>query len=188
MTEETMQIDGKTYKRTNTPKPMIYTQQYLKLLFDYNSSTGIFCYRYGNNNNKLAGSIAGSKEKSGYITLCINSISYKAHRVAWFYTYNEWPEYLDHINGIRDDNRIENLRITTKRLNSINTEKHRNGKLPYTRYIKNCNPNKYVARVRFGTNDLYLGYFYTELEAHLVGKRFWEDEEFRNIILKENHI
>lgn len=45
---------------------------------------------------------------------------YLAHRLVWIYHYGECPEFLDHINGNRADNRIENLRPATKVQNAAN--------------------------------------------------------------------
>lgn len=51
----------------------------------------------------------------------------KAHRVIWALVHSEWPaEHIDHINGVRSDNRIENLRVVT------NAENTRNRRLPVT--------------------------------------------------------
>lgn len=83
--------------------------------------------------NKLrSGKVAGHKNSNGYIVLCIEKKTLQAHRIAWMLHYGEWPKgQIDHINGIRDDNRIENLRVVTsaenaknKRVLSSNTSGH----------------------------------------------------------------
>lgn len=68
---------------------------------------------------------------SGYLRLHFEGKHYQAHRVAWLFTYNEWPkELLDHINGDKTDNRIENLREADIRGNLHNCSCHRDGKIP----------------------------------------------------------
>lgn len=55
----------------------------------------------------------------------------KLHRIAWFLYHGKWPEKcIDHINGNRSDNRIENLRDISRSENSLNKEHHRNGGIP----------------------------------------------------------
>lgn len=61
-------------------------------------------------NARFAGKPAGSKNKEGYICLRIKPKSYKAHRLIWQMLYGIWPDYIDHINRIEDDNRLINLR------------------------------------------------------------------------------
>ena len=54
----------------------------------------------------------------------LNQRPYLAHRVIWAITYGEWPlNHIDHINGIRDDNRIENLRDVSRSENQKNQKR-----------------------------------------------------------------
>ena len=57
----------------------------------------------------------GSIDRYGYLILKIKGVQFKAHRVAWLLNYGEFPIYeLDHINGDKTDNRIENLRESNR--------------------------------------------------------------------------
>lgn len=63
----------------------------------------------------------------GYVQIKISGKLYHAHRLAWLYVYGYMPEKeIDHINRIRDDNRIANLREATSQLNSLNTGIYKN--------------------------------------------------------------
>lgn len=93
----------------------------LKELLNYNPDTGNFnwlCSRSGVHASK---SFAGGKTAGGYLKICINGDSFCIHRLAWFYVYGYWPDQIDHINGIRDDNRIVNLRDVSSGDNGKNS-------------------------------------------------------------------
>ncbi|NNR90766.1 HNH endonuclease [Escherichia coli] len=73
-------------------------------------------------NAKHAGKVAGLLESNGYIRIRINGIKWLAHRIVWVMFNGDIPEgmEIDHINGIRHDNRIENLRLVKKSANQRN--------------------------------------------------------------------
>ena len=63
----------------------------------------------------------GSLDKDGYLILKVKQKQFKAHRVAWLLNYGDFPKSeLDHINRDRTDNRIENLRECTRRVQVLN--------------------------------------------------------------------
>lgn len=109
-------------------KPRGMTQDELKRTLSYDPSTGIFRWRVekkGYSIGDIAGKPIASNEK--YIQIVIGGHVYAAHRLAWLYVYGEWPTlYVDHINRVRDDNRIENLRLATHSQSSQNRSLHRN--------------------------------------------------------------
>jgi hypothetical protein len=107
--------------------------------------------------------LAGCREsKNGYTVFKFKRKMYKAHRFAWFLFYGVWPVgFIDHINGIVDDNRIDNLRDVSQSENCTNRVTHRNGKLPGT-IRKNC---AWFGRIRIARKEIYIGPFDTEIEA-----------------------
>ena len=87
---------------------------YIKEHFSYNPNTGEITRDDRMNSN-------GSFDKDGYLVLKIKKRQYKAHRLAWFLFYGEFPKMeIDHINRNRADNRIANLRLSTRGANVAN--------------------------------------------------------------------
>lgn len=80
----------------------------------YCPDTGIF--RWLENSKKVkAGDVAGGLDADGYVVISVNGQPIKAHRLAWFWVKGFIPkETIDHINRIRSDNRIANLREATR--------------------------------------------------------------------------
>jgi hypothetical protein len=72
--------------------------------------------------HKIGEREVGSRNVStGYLELIFDGRKYQAHRVAWLLQAGAWPKgFIDHINGARDDNRIENLRDVSSRENQMN--------------------------------------------------------------------
>lgn len=79
-------------------------------------------------------------------------------------------EIVDHINGDTTDNRRENLRITTKSINALNTLKAK-GKVPYRGVFFNTQAGKYVAGITVNKRRKHLGFFEDPLEASKAYER-----------------
>ena len=92
--------------------------------------------------------------------------TYKAHRLAWFYVYGEWPkDMIDHKNGIPWDNSINNLREADKVLNGINREKPRNNTSGYKGVSYNKKEKKYKAYITVDKQRIELGTFENIFDA-----------------------
>ena len=65
-------------------------------------------------------------DSGGYRIGSLNKARYRAHQVIWALAHGDWPEVIDHINGDRSDNRIENLRNATDAENRKNARKYKN--------------------------------------------------------------
>jgi len=92
----------------------------LKSLLFYNSGTGQF-YWIAKGKGRCKNKEAGTLLHSGYVGICIGAKRWQAHRLAWALHYGKWPiNQIDHINGIKTDNRIVNLREATNSQNGKN--------------------------------------------------------------------
>jgi len=160
----------------------IITQIRLKTLVDYDENSGIFTRLLSNSNYTKVGDIVGCKQKSGYLSAQIDGKKYLMHRLAWLYVHGHFPEEdIDHINGIRSDNRISNLRSVTRSVNLQN--KRRADTDSMSGLLGVCwskDRNKWLAQIRipFAKSNKMLGRFDTKEEAHqayLVAKRKYHE-------------
>ena len=118
---------------------------------------------YWNGNHPRAGLLAGSKNGKGYFHISFKGKFYPSHRVAWALFFGENPEQeIDHINGNREDNRIENLRLATKSQNRMNMKAR--GNWPKGVYLNKR--GKFQSQIKIEGKNTYLGIFDNPEEAH----------------------
>jgi len=130
----------------------------------YDPVTGIVTRRFYSARKGERIKQVGSLHKSGYLHGRVNSKNYKVHRLAWYLYYGEFPkENIDHINGIRTDNRIGNLRDVSFLENGRNQKKpKRNTSGVQGVYSQKGRPHWY-AQIRVNGKNIFLGSF---LEFH----------------------
>ncbi len=146
------------------------TYQELVRLLSYDPETGVFRWRSKRRPRVQAGDIAGTLTRFGYGQIEINHHIYRSHRLAWLYFYGEWPKSeIDHQNGIKDDNRISNLREATHAENSRNRPAQRNNTSGH-KGIAPCG-RRWVARIHLNGKTTYLGLYKTVAEAVAVRKK-----------------
>ncbi len=147
----------------------ILTQEELKTQLHYNPETGIFIRLISGGNNKYkVGSVAGGFDALGYIAINISGKKYKAHRLAWFYIHGEWPkDKIDHINCIRSDNKIKNLRESTQQENCFNSCKRKNNKTGYKGVVL-TKTGKYKACATLNYKNINLGYYENAKDAYMA--------------------
>jgi len=146
------------------------TKERLKELLHYDPNTGLLTWIKSPNIRIKIGEIAGSKTAKGYIQTKLDKQPYLVHRLAWLYVFGKLPHELDHINQIRSDNRIKNLRIIGRAANRINAKtgsKNSSG-------IKGVSFNKrkgiWIARIGFNREQIQLGSYTNKEDAALAYK------------------
>lgn len=145
------------------------SQERLKEVIDYDPETGRFTWKVNKGRQAKAGNPAGSLMQNGYIIIRVDGHRVTAQRLAWLYmTGNQPGDTVDHINGIRDDNRFINLRSCSYSTNNSNKIKHRPNKHGMTGVSLNnrCKTRPYCASIKLDGRRKKLGNFSTPEEAH----------------------
>ena len=97
------------------------TAERLRELLDYDPASGEFANRTRRAIHSKIGAKAGCVAANGYVYIGVDRGRYTAHRLAWLHVTGEWPNgHIDHLNGVRTDNRIANLRVVTNAVNCQN--------------------------------------------------------------------
>ena len=154
------------------PLPSI---EYLRKRLRYEPDTGkLFWLDYDGMPNSWRTRYVGKEafttvSSTGYRTGRIDNSPYKAHRVAWAIYHGEEPtDQLDHINGMKADNRIVNLRIVTCQENQRNANMSKNNTSGITGVYWHKNKQKWQALVVVDGRSKYLGRFDTLEEAAIA--------------------
>lgn len=142
-------------------------QTTLKSLLSYSAETGHFHWKVPRRNIAV-GDLAGCVNQKGYRYIGVGGKLYRANRLAWFYCYGEWPEFqVDHINGDRLDDRIENLRDVPPHGNQQNRRAgNKNSSSRLLGVSWNGATNSWRAQISVGRKTRHLGLYETEQDAH----------------------
>ena len=141
----------------------------LREAFDCDPSTGILRW-------KATGKLCGQRTDSyGYLVTKIHRKRLLQHRVVWAIATGDWPKKgLDHINGIRTDNRVANLREANNSQNQMNRGAQVNNSVGFKGVFKQG--NRWRSHIWANEKHVYLGYFDTKEQAHTAyceaAKRF----------------
>lgn len=154
----------------------------LRQLLDYDPQTGLLVWKKRNLhhfpnpgnigreavcrcwNTRYSGTPAFTQPNGrGYLQGTINYIKVSAHRVAFAIYHGHWPLEVDHINGVKNDNRITNLREVTRQQNSCNRSHRSDNKTGVTGVV--FRHGKYIARIQVNGREMRLGIFQTVEDA-----------------------
>jgi len=102
----------------------------------------------------------------GYLSGAINKRKVLAHRVAWAHFSGQWPDgEIDHINHIRTDNRIANLRVCDRTENAHNGQSHKGSSSRYLGVSLMARDQVWVSQIYVDGTQRYLGRFQAEMDA-----------------------
>lgn len=109
-----------------------------------------------------SGKVATKTTLNGYIQLCIrlkgHTMYLLAHQFIYYLVHKKEVELIDHINENKKDNRISNLRSTSKQINAYNSSKNKG-------YYFDKRNNKYLSHIMINGFNKFLGYYDTLEEA-----------------------
>ena len=143
------------------------TQELVRSLFDYRD--GSLFWKVSTTNSVCVGQKAGtSVNDSGYHIVGIGGKTHRLHRIIFLYHHGYSPKNVDHINGDRANNSIENLRPADDFQNSRNSKISKRNKSNVKGVCWANHVNKWMVQVRQGNSKKYLG-LYDDIElAELV--------------------
>jgi len=137
----------------------------LEEILDYDSETGIFSWKDRKFSRMSAGDKAGTL-RNGYRLIRIDDVAYSAHRLAWLWIHGTFPSsFIDHKNGNRDDNRIENLRLCTNSENLQNQRTDKNNSSGIKGVTWSNGRQKWVAQIRRNGRGRTIGFFDNKEDA-----------------------
>ena len=143
------------------------TYEQVNELFVYDPETGELRNRVDRGYQAKAGTLAGCRKGEGYFYVKVRGKEYLIHRVAWLLTHGVWPAaQIDHVNGVRDDNRMANLRESTNAENGRNRGAQTNNSTGFKGVNWDKNSRKYKAQIRVQGKNTHLGLFTSPKEAH----------------------
>ena len=142
----------------------------LNELFSYDSHTGIVTRKCARGKCKQ-GDIVGAKRSNGYLQVNIGKHGYLLHRIIWKLHTGEdpYPYEIDHINRVKDDNRIDNIRLVDSFGNKTNRSLFNNNTSGYpgvNRVSTRTMGYRYQACITRNKKYHFLGVFDTPEEAH----------------------
>lgn len=142
------------------------TAQRLREVLHYCPDTGVFTWLVRVAYRINVGRAAGSINAHGYTHIRLDNTVYLAHRLAWLYVFGVWPvSHIDHINGVRGDNRISNLRDVSASVNGQNRKRAQSnsssGALGAYRF-----KTRWASSIYVSGKTRHIGYFSSAEEAH----------------------
>jgi len=138
------------------------TQKRLKELLHYNPKTGYFKRLVANGGTNI-GDIAGPLDAYGYVRLSVENKEYKAHRLAFLYMEGYFPKEVDHEDGIKNNNKWNNLTDITHQDNIRKAKISINNKSGVKGVRKRG--SKWHAGIKINNKLIYLGIFENKIDA-----------------------
>ena len=143
----------------------------LRNLIHYDSESGQMVWRPRSDNLSFTTRWAGkrvftSDNGKGYKTALVMGRRLTAHRVAYAIFYGRAPRgEIDHINGVREDNRIQNLRDVPAAINRRNSARSSRNVSGVTGVSWKKAYSKWQACFQVDGKQIHLGYFSRKEDA-----------------------
>lgn len=143
-------------------------------IFSYDPESGVLVRKFKGGHTRVAGS---SRKSDYYDRVSFNGTEYPAHRIIWELYYGVKPVgFIDHINGIKHDNRIKNLRIATDAENKRNVgkRKHNTSGFKGVHWVES--KKVFKASASFNGKTVYLGIYKNPEDAKNAYEAFCREK------------
>ena len=159
------------------------TAERLRELLSFDVETGLFTRLTSTNRRIKPGVVNGCVRPDGYILIGVEKSHFLAHRLAWFYVHGFWPDQIDHINGIKHDNRLSNLRACCQAENSQNLTIRKNNTSGFVGVSFRPDMGKFAAEIGVNKQKIKLGLFPTaELAAEAYASAKYKHHTFQRTV------
>jgi len=132
------------------------TKDYLNSILEYRDGN-LYC-RVSRGAAK-AGKQVGYKRKDGVSCLFVDKKPYLLHRIVFLMHHGYLPDMVDHIDGNRTNNKIENLREATHAQNAWNSKPRADSNIGIKNITYNKKFNQYTVRIQVNQERKYIGAF-----------------------------
>jgi hypothetical protein len=139
---------------------------YLRYLFDYKD--GHLYWKNTPGRASVQGKQAGRYTPYGYISVEIDGVPHQAHRLIWIYHNGATDMFIDHIDGNRSNNIIENLRVCTRIENGYNRKRCKRNTTGVKGIRVRPDSGKYEVRISVNKKRFVLGSYQDFELAELV--------------------
>lgn len=139
---------------------MPLTAERVRELFDLDKGSGMLIW-------KKTGVVGGYVTRDGYRDITVDGRAYRAHRLVWLYVTGDWPVgQIDHINGVRADNRYVNLRDVSQMQNAKNMKRPVSNTSGFKGVSWHKRSGKWQAVIACNKKQNHLGLFLTPEDAY----------------------
>jgi len=141
------------------------TKELLDERFIFNLETGVVTNRIKTSRNTMVGVEAGCSGPYGYRVISINGRKHYTARIIWFFVHGEWPTNIDHVNHLKTDNRLINLRNVSQAENNRNMSKSSNNTSGVSGVSWHKAASKWQAQIMGNGKAIHLGLFNNMADA-----------------------
>lgn len=135
-------------------------------MLDYDEESGVLTWNQNVGFKVKKGDVAGTISNRGYVAIHRKGVSYSAHRlIAMKCGLDIEGKDIDHINGVRYDNRLSNIRVVDRKVNLKNKRIQKNSSTGVTGVSFKSKPQKYAAAIKVNSVDIFLGQFFDKWDA-----------------------
>ena len=149
------------------------TAAYLRETYNYDPASGCLTKKHATGPKPLGAAVGYTSRVGGYLYLEVRGKVHRLHRLIWLHVHGSWPVgVIDHINGVRGDNRLCNLRDVSVAVNGQNQQRPPKHNTTGVMGVSWCRTHKkFIAQITTNNRRKFLGYFD---DANLAGQAYIE--------------